>query len=243
MNTAIILAGGVGNRFGANIPKQFIQVNNKPIIIHTLEKFQKFANIDAIEVVCAEAWIEYVRETAAEYGITKLKWVTAGGATAQESIRNGIFALEGSLKPDDILVIHMSVSPMVSEDTINDALRVCGEHGNAFALEHCLFCLCKKTTDKYSEENAYKEDYVGVNMPWSITFGEADSIYRDAYSRNIGVEYNDYLPSLLLKYGRRLYFCKDNEENRLKITTKADLDLFRAYLILEELRAKEGSEG
>ncbi len=234
MNVAVILAGGVGSRLGANIPKQYIKVKNKPIIIHTLEKFEKFSSIDAVEVVCAQEWIDYVKELVSEYGITKVRWITKGGSTAQESIRNGIFALNGKLDRNDILIFHMSVSPMVNEETINDSIRVCEEHGNSFALQPCLFCLCKKTTPEYSTENAYKEDYVGVNMPWDIRFGEVYDLYQDAYTKNIGTQYNDYLPSLLLKYGKKVYFCKDNDENRLKITTRADLKLFEAYLTLEE---------
>ena len=236
MNVAVILAGGVGSRLGANIPKQYIEIKGKPIIAYTLEKFQSFKNIDAIEVVCAKKYKEYVWSLAKKYSISKLKWVAEGGSTAQESIRNGVFSLHNILNEDDMLIFHMSVSPMINEETINDSIRVCREHGNAFALQPCLFCLCKKTTSEYSEENAYKEEYVGVNMPWNIMYGEAYSLYQDAYSNGIGTAENDYLPSLLLKYGKRLYFCKDNDENRLKITTRADLDFFEAYLILEEKR-------
>lgn len=95
MNVALVLAGGVGNRMGQNIPKQFINVNDKPVIIYTLEGFQKHPEIDAIMVVCLNGWHDILRAYARQYNISKLRWVVAGGASGQESIRNGIFALEG----------------------------------------------------------------------------------------------------------------------------------------------------
>ena len=234
MNYAVILAGGIGERMGSPIPKQFLEVSGKPIIIHTLEKFQNFRQIDALEVVCAEKYFDFVRQEAEHYGIGKLRKLTAAGATCQESIRNGIFALDGQADKDDILVFHMSVSPLVSEETIDDSIRVCREKGNAFALQPCIFCMCKKTTPEYSDENAYKEDFVSLNMPWTVRFGEVLSLYRDALDKHMGMQVRDYLPSLMFQYGKRLYFCKDNDENRLKITTPGDLALFQAYLLLQE---------
>ena len=102
MNVAVIIAGGVGSRMQMDIPKQFIHIYGKPVIIYTLEGFQKHPEIDAIEVVCLEGWQETLQDYARQYGITKLKWITTGGNTGQESIRNGVYHLEGVLKDDDI---------------------------------------------------------------------------------------------------------------------------------------------
>lgn len=237
MNIAVILAGGVGSRLGADIPKQYIMVKGKPIIVYTLEKFQASPVVDGIEVVCAAQWIDYVRKLGEQYGITKLRWVSEGGVTCQDSIRNGIFSIRDELSDSDMLMLHMSVSPMIAEETIEKGFEVCKEKGNAFAVQPCLFCMCKKTTDEWSDENAYKEDYVQLNMPWVMNYGEIYDLYRDAFSKNVGKDLKDYLPSLMYSYGRKTYFFPDNDRNRLKITTKGDLDLFEAYLILDEQRA------
>ena len=240
MNIAVILAGGIGSRLGSDMPKQYIKVRNKPIIAYTLEKFQVNNDIDCIEVICGQGYIRYVKELSEKYGIKKLRWIVAGGDTCQASIRNGIFSLAGKCKPDDIVLLHMSVSPMITQKTISEAVRVCKEKGNAFAVQPCLFCMCKKDNDEWADENAYKEDYWQVNMPWTLKFSEVYSLYREAEEKGMGEDIKSYTLSLMFDLGKRVYLFKDNAENRLKITTKEDLDLFEAYLILEERRkAKE----
>ena len=236
MNVSMILAGGVGSRLGANIPKQYVKVRNKPVIAYTLEKFQASKDIDVIEVVCSEQWKQLVEAIGEQYGITKLRWIIEGGATAQDSIRNGIFALREHLSDDDILLLHMSVSPMISKENITNGINTCKEKGNAFAAQPCLFCMCKKINNEWSDQNAYKEDFVQLNMPWIMHYGEIYRLYKDALDSGIGATIKDYLPSLMYEYGKKTYFYPDNDENRLKITTKADLDLFEAYLLLEDMK-------
>ena len=106
MNVALIIAGGSGTRFGADRPKQYVEVMGKPIIIHCLENYEKSADIDAIEVVCKEEYKDFVWEQARANGISKLRWVNTSGAEAQDSIRNGVYALRDELKDDDILFMH-----------------------------------------------------------------------------------------------------------------------------------------
>lgn len=242
MNVAVILAGGVGSRLGANIPKQYIEVKGKPIIVYTLERFQNAEVIDCIEVVCAGQYMEYVRELGKKYGITKLRWVSEGGSICQESIRNGIFALQEECGPDDVVMLHMSVSPMISNDTIEEAVRVCKLKGNSFAVQPCLFCMCKKVNEEWSDQNAYKEDYLSLNMPWTFRYHEIYDLYKMAYEKNIGTDLKSYTPSLMFDMGKKVYLFRDNDENRLKITTRADLDLFEAYLILQEQRKNTNQE-
>ena len=91
MNIGLIIAGGYGNRMQQDIPKQFINIYDKPIIIYTLESFQKHPQIDAIEVVCLEGWTDVLKAYAKQFNIDKLRWVVTGGKTGQESIRNGIY--------------------------------------------------------------------------------------------------------------------------------------------------------
>ena len=131
MNTAIILAGGTGQRMHQEIPKQFINVNDKPLIIYTLEAFQKHPQIDSILVVCIDGWHDILKAYARQNHITKLKWVISGGSTGQESIRNGVFALENECKEDDIVVIHDGIRPLVDENVLSDVIVKCGIYGNA----------------------------------------------------------------------------------------------------------------
>src|SRR5574344_1899933 len=112
MNIAIILASGSGERMKQDIPKQFINVYDKPVIIYTLETFQKHPDIDAIEVVCLDGWQDILKAYAKQFNIEKLAWITTGGATAQESIRNGIYNLEGQCSPGDTIIIHDGIRPM-----------------------------------------------------------------------------------------------------------------------------------
>ena len=102
MNYALIIAGGSGNRMGQDIPKQFINVYDKPVLIYTLESFQRHPLVEAIEVVCLEGWHDVLQAYANQFNITKLKGIVSGGNSAQESIRNGVFALEGRLKPSSM---------------------------------------------------------------------------------------------------------------------------------------------
>ena len=122
-NIALIIAGGSGSRMGQDIPKQFINVYDKPVLIYTLEGFQKHPQIDAIEVVCIDGWHDVARAYAKQFGIDKLKWVISGGETGQESIRNGVFHLEGICGEEDIVVIHDGIRPLVDASVLTDVIR------------------------------------------------------------------------------------------------------------------------
>ena len=142
MNIAIIIAGGTGHRMGQDIPKQFINVYDKPVLIYTLEGFQKHPEIDAIEVVCIDGWHDIVWAYAKQFNIDKLKWIVSGGNTGQESIRNGVYNLEGKCGDDDIIIVHDGIRPLVDETVLTRSLssttrsalssifpvRLCGEY-------------------------------------------------------------------------------------------------------------------
>lgn len=122
MNIAVIIAGGSGHRMGQDIPKQFINVYDKPVLIYTLEGFQEHPQIDAIEVVCIDGWHDVLRAYAKQFNITKLKWIVSGGDSGQESIRNGVYNLEGKASADDIIVIHDGIRPLVDASVLTDVL-------------------------------------------------------------------------------------------------------------------------
>ena len=134
MNIAVIIAGGVGSRMGQDLPKQFINVYDKPVLIYTLESFQKHPQVDAIELVCIDGWHEIVWAYAKQFNITKLKWIVSGGKTGQESIRNGVYGLEGKANPDDNIIIHDGIRPLVEPSVLSDVISKCSQYGNACLL-------------------------------------------------------------------------------------------------------------
>ena len=131
MNIAIIIAGGSGSRMGQDIPKQFINVYDKPVLIYTLESFQRHPQIDAIEVVCLDGWHDILWAYARQFNIDKLKWVVSGGKTGQESIRNGVYNLEDKAAPDDIIIVHDGIRPLVESSVLTDVISKCRQYGNA----------------------------------------------------------------------------------------------------------------
>ena len=228
---ALILAGGVGNRTGQDIPKQFLNVNDKPIIIYTLEAFQNNPMIDEIEVACVEGWHDVLRAYAKQFNIDKLKYVLTGGETSQESIRNGIFNLEKVLKKDDILVIHDGVRPLVDEEVLSDVISVCEVNGNAVTslpYNEQIFVVDKKdskTTTKYVPRDTLRR----VSTPQAYKFGEIDEAYHYAYENNIGIGKSTYANTLMVDLGKRLYFASGSDKN-IKITTRDDIEIFKAYV-------------
>lgn len=134
MNIALLIAGGSGARMHQNIPKQFLTVNERPVIVYTLEAFQKHPEIDEIAVVCIEGWESVLWAYANQFNISKLKYVVLGGKNGQDSIRNGVYELEKHHSAEDIVLIHDAIRPMVSAEIISDCIRVTQEHGNAITV-------------------------------------------------------------------------------------------------------------
>ncbi len=236
MNIAMILAGGTGTRVGANIPKQFIEVMGKPILAYTLEIFQNDREIDAIEVVCHKDWLDEVKRIGTTYGISKIKWITVGGATFQESVINGVENLSGKVSEEDIVVISFGVSPMTSEDVINDSIRVCKQHGNAIASEDIVLCTCIKDDEYSTTQNLIRETIKGFSNPWTFKYGELREAYKTAADMGILDKVEPHTTSVYLALGKRLWFSKSASTN-IKITTKDDLDIFEGYLLLREKRS------
>ena len=127
MNIAVIIAGGSGHRMGQDIPKQFINVYDKPVIVYTLESFQRHPMIDAIEVVCIDGWHDILWAYAKQFNIDKLKWIVSGGGSAQESIRNGVDNLADKCDENDNIIIHDGIRPLVDDEVLNDVLSIIKE--------------------------------------------------------------------------------------------------------------------
>lgn len=229
MNIAIIIAGGSGHRMGQDIPKQFINVYDKPVIIYTLEGFQKHPQIDAIEVVCIDGWHDVLRAYAKQYNITKLKWITSGGATGQESIRNGVYNLEGIASDDDIIIIHDGIRPLVDETVLTDVILKAQTHGNAVTSlpynEQIFVIDDEYSTVKYIPRETLRR----VSTPQAYRFDKLDWGYHEAFEKEIGIYGSSYTNTMMVELGERLYFAAGSDKN-IKLTTKDDLELFKAYL-------------
>lgn len=229
MNIAIIIAGGVGHRVGQDIPKQFISIYDKPVLLYTLESFQKHPQIDAIEVVCVDGWCDVVWAYAKQFNITKLKWVVKAGNTAQESIRNGVFSLEGQCSEDDTIVIHDGIRPLVDEAVLTDVIVKCTKYGNAVTAlpynEQIFVADDDISTIKYIPRESLRR----VSTPQAYKFGKLDKAYHKAYEEGIGIHGSAYANTLMVELGERLYFAAGSDKN-IKITTKDDLEMFKAYI-------------
>ncbi len=229
MNVAVVIAGGSGHRMGQDIPKQFINVYDKPVIIYTLEGFQKHPQIDAIEVVCIDGWHDVLKAYAKQFGITKLKWVVNGGATGQESIRNGIYNLEGILDDYDMVIIHDGIRPLVDDAVLTDVILKCERYGNAVTSlpynEQIFVVDDEISTVKYIPRETLRR----VSTPQAYKFGKVDKAYHEAFEREIGIYGSSYTNTMMVELGERLYFAAGSDKN-IKLTTKDDLEMFKAYL-------------
>ncbi len=238
MNIAVVLAGGTGTRVGANIPKQFIEIMGKPILAYTLDNFQQDSEIDAIEIVCHKDWVDEVRSMCKRYGITKLRWLTMGGDSFQQSTLNGVFNLKEKISPEDIVVISFGVSPFCTPDIINDSIRVAKEHGNAISAEDSPLCTCIKDDEYSTTQNLIRETIKGFSNPWTFRFGELVEAYEEVIRRGILDELEPHTTSVYLALGKRLWFSKSSGYN-FKITLKEDLDIFEGLLLLKQKREAE----
>lgn len=234
-NIAIIIAGGSGSRMGQNIPKQFINVYDKPVLIYTLEGFQRHPMIDAIEVVCIEGWEKVLQAYANQFNISKLQWITVGGDSAQESIRNGVYNLEGEVNDDDIIIIHDGIRPMIDDSVLTDVIKKAEKYGNAVSsmpYNEQIFVV-DKDDENTTTQFIPRETLRRVSTPQAYRYNLLNTKYHEAYTKNIGIHGSHYANTMMVELGVKLYFAKGSDKN-IKLTTKDDLELFKGYMTKEE---------
>lgn len=231
MTVALITAAGVGSRFGTDVPKQFLTVYNKPIIIYTLEKFQNHPSIDEIIVICLDGWQPILSAYAKQFGITKLKTIVSGGKSGQESIKKGILALKDTHDDDTIVLVHDGNRALVSEEIISDSVVTCKECGNAVSVIPCQEVIVETSDQKTSQTYLVRENLKRTQTPhafflkdmiWAHEQAEQKSIYDAAATCD-----------LMMRLGKTIYFSKGNETN-IKITTEDDMKIFKALVIHNE---------
>ena len=201
-NVAIVVAGGSGTRMGQDIPKQFINVFDKPVLIYTLESFQRHPDIDAIEVVC---------------------------------IGNGVEFLADKISEEDNVIIHDGIRPLIDADVLTDVIDVCNRYGNAVTslpYNEQIFVISQEdasTTKQYVP----REQLRRVSTPQAYRYGKLLDAYRKAFRENIGIHGSSYTNTMMVDLGETLHFAKGSDKN-IKLTTKGDLELFKAYITADE---------
>ena len=250
MNIAIILAGGVGKRLGADIPKQFVEILGKPILAYTIEPFEKHQDVDAILVVCVKPYMGFVWELKKKYSFSKLKWVAEGGSTFQESVMNGIKYLSDIARPDDTVIFHFGASPFIKPDIITDVIKVCKEKGtNAISTtDYLLLSGKKKSTQSVSAPENYTEEYIDrdtiavMNSPHAFRYGFIAEMYRKANKTGIINTVEPHTTTLMYAMREPIYFSRGYQGN-IKITTREDLELFEGYVLAQQRRTGETVSG
>lgn len=227
MNIALLTAAGSGTRTHQDIPKQFIHVNNKPIIIYTLEAFQKHPNIDAIVVVILKGWSEILWAYAKQFNITKLKYVVFGGESGQESIYNGLKEIQKNYSEDDVVMVHDGNRPLVSQDIITDSLVTYKKYGCAVAAIPCTEVVFVSKDREASSESIPREKLLRTQTPHTYQVKELLEAHEEA--RLKGITNTAASCSLFECFGKKSYFSMGSEKN-LKITTAEDIEIFKALL-------------
>ena len=227
MTIALIIAGGTGNRMGQDIPKQFLTVNEKPVIIYTLEAFQNHPKIDAIAVVCINGWETVLQSYANQFNITKLKYIIPGGDCGQASIRNGVYELEKHFDKDDIVLIHDAIRPMVSDEIISDCISTTLEHGNSITCIPCAEAMLQTEDSVISCGSYPREKLKRTQTPQGFKIGDICNLHREALEA--GITNSVASCTLMIEMGKQVYFSKGSEKN-IKLTTVEDLDIFKALL-------------
>lgn len=231
MTIAILTAAGTGTRMGQEVPKQFLNVYDKPIIVYTMERFQRHAEIDGIVVVTLPEWMEVVRVYARQFGISKLIAVVPGGATGQESIRNGVEEVARRHPEGATVMIHDGNRTMVDDAIISDSLRVFREHGSAVAVIPCTEVVFKGESPDESTEEIPRELLWRTQTPHTYALAKLQWALDQAKQR--GLTGMAAMCQLMCRLGEKTYYSKGSEKN-LKLTTLDDIDIFKALLKAEK---------
>lgn len=237
MNYGLILAGGVGQRMRrTGMPKQFLEVFGKPIIIYTLQKFEYCENIDAVVIVCHSSWKDYMESMLQRYGIKKVKTVVSGGKDRQESVLNGLKYIQANGALDeDVIVIHDGVRPLIQENILSENIRVAMKYGNAMTVRPVIESVVITDKDEVGFEDFKKrDDTYSLTAPQSFKLGVLTQAYKDIEGKDTPIPLLD--SALVFTYlGNKIHIIKENNNN-IKVTTPEDYYILKAMLELEENR-------
>jgi len=233
MNIAMIMASGKGSRMGQNIPKQFINVKDRPILVYTLDKFQKHPQIDKILVVCLEGWESVLKAYADQFDLTKLEWIVTGSDERQKSILNGLAKLEEVASPNDMIILHDGVRPLVSLDLISDLIVTAEKNGNAVSSLPIMNQVVIKDDEQTTSESIPRDKLRIVTTPQAYRLQEIVNTYSRAHEDGRAMSGNHSINTLMHEYGEKLYFSKGSKLN-VKLTSTEDIYWFKAILETEK---------
>lgn len=239
MNYVILIAGGVGNRLGASVPKQFVDVLGKPVIAYTMQKLQDCKEIDAIELVCVDGFQEKLIEIAETNGINKVIKTVKGGSEYERSIMNGVAGLKGIAKDDDVVMIHWAASPFVSDEILRDNIRVCKEKGNAMSASYS-YLLYGTNDGDCAKSCINRETFKTLSAPQSFLYKNVVELYRQAEEKHFFDYVEPHTTAFMAELGIPIYFSLGSQTN-IKITTKEDLDLFKGYVLAMRYKEQENT--
>lgn len=227
MNIALIIAGGIGARMRQDIPKQFINVEDKPVIVYVMEAFQKHPEIGEICVVCVDGWEEIVRAYAKQFNITKLTKLVPGGKNGQESIRNGVYAIAEDHKEEDYILVHDAIRPMLSQEIISDCIVTAHKYGNAVVSLPCVEAMLLSEDDIISNQYIDRSKLKRTQTPQAFRVKDLVRAHKEAMNR--GITNAVASASMFIELGYPIYFSKGSEKN-IKLTTTEDVEIFKSLL-------------
>ena len=229
MNIALIIAGGSGNRMGQDIPKQFMHIGDRPIIIYTMMAFQRHPDVNAIAVVCLSGWETVLQSYANQFSIDKLRWVFPGGDTGQASIRNGIYGLkEAGCADDDMVLIHDAVRPLLSQDIISSNIAICKNYGCAITGIRCREAILESEDGFRTKTSIPRDKLIRTQTPQTFRLGNIIATHEKAAKRGI----NNSVASctLIAELSEQEMYIVPGSEKNIKITTIEDLEILKALI-------------
>lgn len=237
MNYGLILAGGVGQRMRrTGMPKQFLEVFGKPIIIYTLQKFEYCGDIDEIVIACHVSWKEHMESMIKRYGLKKIKAIISGGKDRQESVLNGLHYIQSQgAADDDVVIIHDGVRPLIQESILSENIRVAKKYGNAMTVRPVIESVVITNNDEAGFDAFKKrDDTYSLTSPQSFQLQVMMKAYEDIKGKNTPMPLLD--SALVFTYlGNNIHIIKENNNN-IKVTTPEDYYILKAMLELEENR-------
>lgn len=231
MITALIFAGGTGQRMNSKSrPKQFLELHGKPILIHTLDYFEQHPQIDNICIVCLGGWEEELRKSLKKYDITKVKWIVEGGETGHKSIYNGLCALREICGPDDIVMIHDGVRPLITKELISENIEAVRKYGTAITVERAAETIAVIGEDNLIKSVPLRDCMRTAKAPQSFYYKDIMDVHRMA--EKDGFQAIDSC-HLMNHYGKELHAVESTPYN-IKIATPSDYYVFRALFEARE---------
>lgn len=232
MNIAVILAGGSGTRMGSDIPKQFIDIYGKPMIIHTIESFDVNSNIDKIVIACKEEWQEDLKIWIRKFGLNKVKYIVSGGATRQESVYNSIRALDGVCTGDDILVIHDAARPLISQRIINENIEGAKEYGAVDTVIPTADTIVRSLDGKTINNVPVRSELYLGQTPQSFKYDLIKSAHEASIENSTSDATDDC--QLILGINKNVHLVNGDKLN-FKITTFEDLLLLKSVIKISKV--------